>query len=83
MVLTNQYAGDSKWEAGIKKQDNLLHTCIWSCFLLEGFIAQHRNAYVSLQQCAENVEYQLPNQHTCIGYLLEGIQCPDRVCRQP
>ena len=25
MALTNQYAGDDKWEAEIKKQDNLLH----------------------------------------------------------
>ena len=67
MALMNQYAGDDKWEAEIKKQDDLLHTCIWkgqSSFLLEGFIAQHRNAYVSMQQCTEHVEYQLPNQHT-------------------
>ena len=80
MALTNQYAGDDKWEAEIKKQDDLLHTYIWkgqSSFPLEGFIAQHRNAYVSMQQCAEHVEYQLPNQHTHVGYLLEGIQCPD------
>ena len=80
MVLMNQYAGDDKWKAEIKKQDDLLHTCIWkgqSSFLQEGFIAQHRNAYVSMQQCAEHVEYQLPNQHTCIGYLLEATQCPD------
>ena len=76
----NQYSGDDKWEAKIKKQDDLLHTCICkgqSSFPLEGFIAQHRNTYVSMQQCAEHVEYQLPNQHTCMGYLLEGIQCPD------
>ena len=64
----------------IKHQDDLLHTCQWkvqSNFPLEGFIAQHRNAFVSMQQCAEHVEYQLPNEHTCVGYLLEGIVCPD------
>ena len=80
MALMNQYAGDNEWEVDIKKQDDLLHMHIWkgqSSFLLEGFIAQHRNAYVSMQQCAEHVEYQLPNQHTHTGYLLEGIQCPD------
>ena len=57
MVLMNQYAGDDKWKAEIKKQDDLLHTSIWkgqSSFLQEGFIAQHRNAYVSMQQCAEH-----------------------------
>ena len=80
MALMNQYAGDDKWEPEIKKQDNPLHTCIWkgqSSFLLEGFIAQHRNTDVSMQQCAEHVECQLPNQHTHMGYLLEGIQCTD------
>ena len=30
-----------------------------------------------MQQCAEHVSYQLPNEHTWVGYLLEGIQCPD------
>ena len=79
-ALTNQYAGKDKWEAEIKKQDDLLHTHIWkgqSTFPLEGFIGQHRNAFVSMQQCAEHVEYQLPNEHTWVGYLLEGIQCSD------
>ena len=79
-ALTNQYAGKDKWETEIKKQDDLLHTHIWkgqSTFPLEGFIGQHRNAFVSMQQCAEHVEYQLPNEHTRVGYLLEGIQCSD------
>ena len=30
-----------------------------------------------MQQCAEHVEYQLPNEHTCASYLLEGIVCAD------
>ena len=57
-ALTNQYAGKDKWEAEIKEQDDLLHTCVWkgqSTFPLEGFIGQHRNTFVSMQQCAEHV----------------------------
>ena len=79
-ALTNQYAVDDKWEAEICKQDDLLHTRVWkgqSNFQLEGFIAQHRNAFVSMQQCVEHIAYQLPNEHTRVGYLLEGIQCSD------
>ena len=52
-ALTNQYAGNDKWEAEIRKQDNLLHTQVWkgqSNFALEGFIPQHRNTFVSMQQ---------------------------------
>ena len=30
-----------------------------------------------MQQCAEHVEYQLPNSHTRVSYLLDGIQCSD------
>ena len=45
--------------------------------MLEGFIAQHQNAYISTQQCSEHVEYHLPNEHTRAAYLLEGIQYPD------
>ena len=74
--LTNQYAGNDKWEAEIRKQDDLQHTRVWkgqSNFPLEGFIAQHRNAFVSMQQCAEHIAYQLPNELTRVGYLLEGI----------
>ena len=79
-ALTSQYAGKDKWEAEIKRQEHLLHTKIWkgqSNFSLENFISQHRNAYVSIQASAEHVQYQLPNEHSRVGFLLEAIQCSD------
>ena len=79
-ALTTQYAGEDKWEAKIKQQDNLLHTQVWkgqSNFPLEHIIAQHWNAFVSMQQCSKNVEYQLPNEHMRVGYLPKVIQCSD------
>ena len=60
LALVNQYAGNDKWEAEIKKQEQLLHTRKWrgqSNFLLEQFCSQHRHAYVSLEACAQHVEY--------------------------
>jgi hypothetical protein len=80
LALKAQYAGNDKWQAEIKVKDDLLHTRVWkgqSNFSLEKFIAQHRNAYVSMQQCAEHVAFQLPNEHTRVTYLLDGIQCND------
>ena len=80
LALTSQYAGNDKWEAKLKRQDDLLHQRQrkgQNTFPLEGFIGQHRNAFVSMQQCAEHVSYQMPNEHTRVGYLLEGIQCSD------
>ena len=79
-ALTSQYAVKDKWEAEIKHQEQLLHTRVWkgqSNFSLENFISQHRNAYVSLQASAEHMQYQLPNEHSRVGFLLEAIQCSD------
>ena len=81
LALTNPYAGNDKWEAEIRKQDDLLHTRVWkgqSNFPLEGFIAQHRNAFVSMQQCAEHIAYQLPKKLTRVGYL---PSVPTLVCK--
>ena len=79
-ALTSQYAGQDKWEAEIKHQEQLLHTRVWkgqSNFSLENFISQHRNAFVSMQASSERVQYQLPNEHSRVGLLLGAIQCSD------
>ena len=36
---------------------------------------QHRPAYITLQQCAEHVTYQLPHDHTRFKYLIGAIKC--------
>jgi hypothetical protein len=80
LALTNQYAGKDKREAEIKRQEQLLHTRLWkgqSTFTLDRFIAQHRNAVVSMQAAAEHITYQLPNEHSLVGYLLHVIQSSD------
>ena len=79
-ALESQFAGDDKWDAEVKRQENLLHTRIWkgqSNYGLEKHCAAHRHAFVQLQAAAERVEYQLPNAHSCVGYLLDSIQNND------
>ena len=76
-AITNQYAGKDKWGAELKKQDDLLHTYKWkgrSNFLLDKFISQHRNAFISMQQCAVHVEFQLPNEDSRVGYFCDAIE---------
>jgi hypothetical protein len=78
--LITQYAWDNKWQAELTKQDERLHNRQWkgqSNFSLEKFIAQHRNAYVSMRQSAEHVTFQLPNKWTRVPYLLDAIQNAD------
>jgi hypothetical protein len=80
LALLGQYAGNDKWEAEIKIQETVLHTRIWkgqSNSSLEAFTTQHRNAYVSMEACAEHVQYQLPNEHSRVGFLLDAIQNSD------
>ena len=80
LALTSQYAGNDKWEAEIKRHEQLLHTRVWkgqSNFTLDKFISQHRNAYVSMQAASEHVTYQLPNEHSRVGFLTAAIKCSD------
>ena len=75
-----QYCGEDKWDEELKRSETLLHTRVWkgnSNFNLEKFVSQHRNAYISMQQCAEHIPYQLPNDRTRVGYLIDAIQCSD------
>ena len=67
-------------ESEIKTKESLLHGIKWkgqSNYTLERHAAQHRNAYVSLEACTEHVSYQLPNEHSRVGYLLDSIQNND------
>lgn len=80
LALIGQFAGVDKWEAELKAKESILHTWKWkgqSGYRLELFAAQHRAAYVSMVQCAEHVEYQLPNGHSRVGYLLSAIENSD------
>ena len=64
----------------MKKQDAILHTRKWrgqGNYTLERFCQQHCNAYVTMQECSQHVEYQLPNAHTRVGCLLDAIECND------
>lgn len=78
--VVTQYAGIDKWQAELVRQDEFIHNRRWkgqNNFSLEKFIAQHRNAFVSMTQCSLYVQYQLPNEYTRVGYLLNAIQTSD------
>jgi hypothetical protein len=79
-ALLTQFAGTDKWDAEIKKQEILLHTRVWkgqSNYGLEKHCAAHRHAYVQLQAASEHIQYQLPNEHSRVGYLIDSIQNND------
>ena len=80
MALVSQFAGNDKWEAEIKKCNAIMMIRKWKGsqnFTLEKFVSLHRNAYVTLQACAEHVEIQLPNEHSRVTYVLDAIESDD------
>ena len=34
----------------------------------------HRNEYVSMKAACQHVDYQLPNEHTRVTYLLDALE---------
>jgi len=79
-ALIAQYAGADKCETEIKKQSHLLHPRKWkgqTKFPLERFVQLQRNAFVSMQVCAQHVSYQIPNERSRIGYMLDATKNDD------
>ena len=75
--INYHFEGRYQWESEMRQHEQLIRTQLWkgqSNFTLEKFIAQHRNAFVSMQDAAEHVTYQLTNEHRRVGYLLDSIQ---------
>ena len=80
LALISQHAGRDKWEKELRTQENFMKTRVWkgnTNFSLERFIEQHRAAFISMQQCAEHVPFQLPNEETRVRYLMDNIKCFD------
>ena len=81
LTLVNQHAGKDKWDLILKVQTNIMVTRRRkgsnSNYPLELFVQQHRGALAAMQSCEVHVDFQLPNDHTCVGYLLDAIECDD------
>ena len=72
-----QYVSEAKWESYLKKDKGLLHNHSWECQRnspLEKHWSQHQNSCISMDKCAQHVDYQLTNQHSRVGYLLAGTK---------
>ena len=68
------------WQVGSRDQEFwwLPQTKIWrgnTNHSLEQLMEQHSLAYMTLQQCAEYVTYQLLHDCTRVKYLIDDIQC--------
>ena len=49
----------------------------WKKFSLDSFISQHRSKYQQLVEVSQHVKFQLPNEHTRVSNLIDGIENSD------
>ena len=79
LSMISSHAGNDKWEQLQKEKSKFLMNTKWNgrAFSLEKFTGMHRSAYVNLEEASDHVNFQLPTEHTRVGYLIDNIQNPD------
>ena len=78
-TLISSHAGKDKWEQTQLDRMKFMTTTKWNgkSYSLEVFTGYHRSAYIQLQEAATHVNFQLPTQHSRVGYLINNIENPD------
>ena len=73
------HVGDDKWDKIRKEKLNFIMNNKWNGrqYSLEKFTGLHRSAYVMLEEASLHVNFQLPTNHSRVGYLLDNITCQD------
>ena len=64
----------------MKRTTVIIHNCKWkgnASHSLDLFVSPHRTVFVAMQAAAKHVEFQLPNGHSRMGYLLNSIEYED------
>ena len=70
MAIVSSHAGDDKWDQIRKDKYNFLMNTKWNgqAYSLEKFIGLHRSSFIMLQEAAIHVPFQLPTEHSRVGY---------------
>ena len=79
LALLTSHVGTDKWEKIQKDNSAWLISAKWNGkkYSLDSFISQHRGKFQQLVEASHHVKFQLPNQHTRVGYLIDGIENSD------
>ena len=78
-ALITSHVGTDKWERIQKENSAWLISAKWTGkkYALDSFISQHRSKFQQLQEAATHVEFQVPNEHTRVTYLIDSITNTD------
>lgn len=79
IALITSHVGTDKWERIQKENSAWLISAKWTGkkYALDSFISQHRSKFQQLQEAATHVEFQVPNEHTRVTYLIDSITNSD------
>ena len=78
-AIITSHAGNDKWDDVRKEKINFLMNTKWNgrTYSLDKFTGLHRSAFVMLEEAALHVNFQVPSQHSRVGYLLDNITNSD------
>ena len=79
LALLTSHVGNDKWEKIQKDNQAWLISAKWNGkkYALDSFISQHRSKYQQLEEASQHVQFQVPNEHTRVGYLIDSIDNAD------
>ena len=79
LAMLSSHCGKDKWESLQKERMDFLMNTKWNgrVYSLDKFCGAHRSAYVQLQEASSHVPFQLPTEHTRVGYLIDNINNND------
>ena len=76
LAINMQHAGERKWREKLKTASDYISGTKWdgsTNITLERHLRNFRQAYISLEGDAKNIDYQLPNGWTKVQNLLDSI----------
>ena len=80
MAIQAQHAGKDVWDKLHKEAESTLQTYKWSGtanVTLAHHMGKHRQAFITLTECAEHIPVDVPNERARVTYLMESINSVD------
>jgi hypothetical protein len=80
MAIQAQHAGKDVWDKLHKEAESTLQTYKWlgtANVTLAQHMGKHRQAFITLTECAEHIPVDVPNKQARVTYLMESINSVD------
>ena len=73
--MVSSHAGQDKWEQLQKEKLNFMMQNKWNgrVYSLEKFVGIHQNYFFLIQEAADHANFQLPTEHSIVGFLIDNM----------